>query len=508
MKRTWKRLLPAAALLALPCQAVRADEASAPAQAEAAKEGAAAATPGEGPSGGGGLSVESAPAAEAGPAAGGGAGIQAGVEGLSVGTGAMGSMALAGGMGGGSLSGGIGVAIPQSVDEAISHALRLNPEVQLARAKVDEARAAYNQTRLKVVAEITQLMRKRESLQQMSEFQAEQAKAKLQAAVRDYDRAKSLAQQGNLSAEFVQEAEDALQSAKLDDRQKQLERQQAASNTDSQLLLLIGIEPGGASSGPQQFLGMAMGGATGFASTAGGGEGTGMGIIAGGMGPAGMGGAAAIGGGLGGPVSGDAGTGAAAATTQSGPEGAADGSSGEASRGATTGGAGFGGRGSGGGAVGSGGGGMGMMGAMMGGGGGMAVTAPAFGRPPIPERQKHLREQLDQPTRLEVTDSPLSDVVALLKTQHNILIQIGPGVVPDRPITMSVSGITLKEMLLLMTDLYPDLCFIVRDYGLLVSTREKGVDLYGAAIPADLPLEVAPPGMQGGGGGFQGGGFQ
>jgi hypothetical protein len=425
----------------------------------------------------------------------------------------------AGGMGGGSSAGVIGVVIPQSVDEAISHALRMNPEVQLARAKVDEARASYNQTRLKIVAEITQLMRKRDSLKQLSEFQAEQAKAKLQAAVRDYDRAKNLAQQGNLGVEFVQQAEDALLSAKLDHRQKELEQQQAVSNTDAQLLLLIGIEPGGVSSAPQQFLGMALGGGTGFAATAGGAEGAGMGMVAGGAGPGLMGdansdgkvdladvgilktnhGAAPMGGG-------DAGTGTAAATTKN----AGEGSLAQTLRS-------FGGRGSGGAALGSGAGGMGgglgragMMGGAMGGGpgmmggGGMAMTAPAFGRPPIPERQEHLRDELEKPTTLEVTDSPLVDVVTILKQQHNILIQIGPGVDPDRPIVMSVGGITLKEMLLLMTDLYPDLCFIVRDYGLLVSTREKGVDLYGAAIPADLPLEVAPPGVQAGiNGGFQ-----
>jgi hypothetical protein len=139
--------------------------------------------------------------------------------------------------------------------------------------------------------------------------------------------------------------------------------------------------------------------------------------------------------------------------------------------------------------------GMGMMGRTgmaMGGAAGPAAELSA-GRPAIPEHQQHLREVLDGLTALDVQDQPLADVVALLKTQHGIEIQIGPGVTPDQPITMSVNNVKFKDALLLLTDLYPDLCFVVRDYGLLITTRERGMQLYGAAIPADLPLRVAPP---------------
>lgn len=128
---------------------------------------------------------------------------------------------------------------------------------------------------------------------------------------------------------------------------------------------------------------------------------------------------------------------------------------------------------------------------LMGGMGGS--TAVAHARPPIPESQKKLREALDSVTQLDVADLPLSDLVQLLKQQHGIEIQIGPGIDPNRTITLSAAGIKLKDALLLLADLYPDLCLVVRDYGLLVSTRDKGMDLYGAAIPADLPLMTASP---------------
>jgi hypothetical protein len=55
-------------------------------------------------------------------------------------------------------------------------------------------------------------------------------------------------------------------------------------------------------------------------------------------------------------------------------------------------------------------------------------------------------------------------------------------------VTLSLkSGTTLRNALLAIADLYP-VCFVLRDYGILVTTHYQAQELYAATIPADLPL--------------------
>ncbi len=415
--------------------------------------------------------------------------------------------------------GGVGAAAtPGSLEEAIGLAMRANPEVQLARAKVDEARAAYNQTRLRIVAELTQIYRQREALQQDNALEAEASASKAKAAKEAAQQNEKLRATGVLPEGALQQAIDAARSAELDHQRVVLGHRQKLASFDTQLMLLMGLESAHASDASLRYFREGEGGGNSRAM---------MGSFFGGVGAPGMpggmmgGGGGAAGGG-GGPVGtggGSSGGGDAASGGQAGGGGgpAASGVGGEGSASAEAGsstGGGPAGAGSGEGGASTGSGGApspanppaqqlisaytGLSGAL---GGGMRVVVPSMGgnsaaansRPSIPESQKHLRDELEKLTALDLTDSPLTDVVILLKNQHGIEMQIGPGVARDQPITMSASGLKLKDMFLLMTDLFPDLCFIVRDYGLLVTTREKGMELYGAAIPADLPLLTAPP---------------
>lgn len=537
MRTNWKRLLAAGLVGLAPCGSVWAEEGAStvsapPAADQPAEEGVSGAGGGSSSEGGAaaGGTLSGAPSGfggGGGQAAGSGGGFWAGGMGGRGGGGGQPAFGAAvNGEGGltGSITvvgvgpGGAGAAtMPNSLEEAIGLAMRANPEVQLARAKVDEARASYNQTRLRIVAELTQIYRQREALQQDNALEAEASASKAKAAKEAAQQNEKLRATGALPEGALQQAIDAARSAELDHQRVVLGHRQKLASFDTQLMLLMGLESPHASDASLRY----------FREGEGGGNSRGMmGSFFGGVGAPGMpggmmgggGGAAGGGGGTIGPGGGSSGGGHAASGGPAGGGGAPTGGgagegSAPAGAGSSTGG-GPAGAGSGEGGAATGGGGapqantsaqqlysafVGMGGAP---GGGMAVMSSSMGgnsaaanaRPSIPESQKHLKDELEKVTQLDLSDSPLPDVVMLLKNQTGIEIQIGPGVLSDsdRLITMSASGIKFKDMLLLMTDLYPDLCFVVRDYGLLVSTREKGMELYGAAIPADLPLLTAP----------------
>ena len=69
------------------------------------------------------------------------------------------------------------------------------------------------------------------------------------------------------------------------------------------------------------------------------------------------------------------------------------------------------------------------------------------------EVRKRIDAALDSPTRLEFTDTPLSDVVEFLKGYHRIEIQLDKkalddvGVAPDVPVTVNLRGVTLRAAL-------------------------------------------------------------
>jgi hypothetical protein len=96
-----------------------------------------------------------------------------------------------------------------------------------------------------------------------------------------------------------------------------------------------------------------------------------------------------------------------------------------------------------------------------------------------------IREALDDPTKVEVIETPLQDVVTYLKELHAIQIQLDKtamadaGADPEGIVTLSVNGISLKSALGLL--LGPmDLTYIIRDEVLMITTKvaaEKTVEL-------------------------------
>jgi tetratricopeptide (TPR) repeat protein len=123
-------------------------------------------------------------------------------------------------------------------------------------------------------------------------------------------------------------------------------------------------------------------------------------------------------------------------------------------------------------------------------------------------------EVLDSPllsTGLQFTDVPLEQVVANLRDQYDIEVQIdGPalddvGLGPDELVTVDLRNITLRSALRLMLGNL-QLTYVIRDEVLMITTKEEAeTELVVKVYPvADLVLPIELPSL-GGGGGLGGG---
>jgi hypothetical protein len=114
---------------------------------------------------------------------------------------------------------------------------------------------------------------------------------------------------------------------------------------------------------------------------------------------------------------------------------------------------------------------------------GNTATVTAFPRPPKPVQLprgsvvEKIRQALLETTELDFTETPLSDFVDYLKERHKIEIQIDNGAVNvETPITFRLKGVSLGAALQAIDDRYEDLKFVVRDYGILVTTPDRAVE--------------------------------
>jgi hypothetical protein len=119
--------------------------------------------------------------------------------------------------------------------------------------------------------------------------------------------------------------------------------------------------------------------------------------------------------------------------------------------------------------------------------GGPARRTVAFERPPKPLQLprgpvvEKVRKALLETTQLEFTEQPLNDVVDYLKDVRKIEIQIDKksledaGLGAETPITFNLKGVSLAGVFQALDDQYRDLKFVVRDYGILVTTPERAI---------------------------------
>ncbi len=92
-----------------------------------------------------------------------------------------------------------------------------------------------------------------------------------------------------------------------------------------------------------------------------------------------------------------------------------------------------------------------------------------------------VRQALLAPTQMEFVDTPFFDVVDYLKAYHEIEIQLDEHSFPmaqkgfprDTKMTFNLKGISLAAAIQAIEDQYPPLRFVVRDYGILITERER-----------------------------------
>lgn len=91
-----------------------------------------------------------------------------------------------------------------------------------------------------------------------------------------------------------------------------------------------------------------------------------------------------------------------------------------------------------------------------------------------------VRKALNMPIQWEFIETPLSDVVDYLKDYHGIEIQLDDiraladvGIGSDMPVTLNAKGMPLAAAMQLVEDKFAELKFVVRDYGILVTTKDR-----------------------------------
>jgi hypothetical protein len=105
------------------------------------------------------------------------------------------------------------------------------------------------------------------------------------------------------------------------------------------------------------------------------------------------------------------------------------------------------------------------------------ATAPI--QIPRGEAVDKIRQELLKPTQFDFSEQPLSAVIEYLREYHKIEIQIDhdalaeEGLTEDTPITMTVHGVTLAAAFQAFEDRFRFLTFVVRDYGLLLTTPSR-----------------------------------
>ena len=140
------------------------------------------------------------------------------------------------------------------------------------------------------------------------------------------------------------------------------------------------------------------------------------------------------------------------------------------------------------------------------------------------KNEREILEQLDEPTRMDFEETPLSEAVAYLSEYHNILITLDRraledvGIGSDTPVSLRLKGVSLRSGLrLMLKSIDPATTYMIKDEVLQLTTREEvGNHLTARNYPvADLVLPVENLRIVGSGGfsagavsnGFGGGAF-
>lgn len=123
--------------------------------------------------------------------------------------------------------------------------------------------------------------------------------------------------------------------------------------------------------------------------------------------------------------------------------------------------------------------------------------------------EQRILAALEEPTELDFTEQPLSEVIDYLKARHEIEIQLDSKALEEgtsnseTPITRSIKGITLRSALkLLLSEL--DLTYVIRNEVLMITTKEEADNMLSTRVypVADLVVPIQSLSMGGRGGMF------
>jgi len=128
--------------------------------------------------------------------------------------------------------------------------------------------------------------------------------------------------------------------------------------------------------------------------------------------------------------------------------------------------------------------------------GSAAAVARQMPQGAIVERMK---AALEKPIQLDFAENPLVEVVNLLGDEAGIKFSVQTpalaeaGLRPDEPISISTAQVPLQAALQAFEDEYPQLQFVLRDYGVLVTARDYS-EAHGYAPVLELGKEphIAP----------------
>jgi hypothetical protein len=107
-------------------------------------------------------------------------------------------------------------------------------------------------------------------------------------------------------------------------------------------------------------------------------------------------------------------------------------------------------------------------------------------RPAPPES---LRSFLEAPIDLQFDDRPISNCLEFISTYYAINIVVDPSMPIDN-ISVKLQNVPLRQALQALVDQSDYLCFVLRDYGILATVRDKAERINAATIPEDVPLYV------------------
>jgi hypothetical protein len=130
---------------------------------------------------------------------------------------------------------------------------------------------------------------------------------------------------------------------------------------------------------------------------------------------------------------------------------------------------------------------------------GISPSRPPLQVPHGPMLEK-VRQGLNSMTQFDLADTPLQEAVNYLKELHRVEIQIDEGALaegnlkPEMPITSKLAGLPLIAALQALEDrLYKErVIFVVRDYGMLVTTVKRAQEAGYMPIAEFMRLQPGP----------------